>query len=142
MHNKFLYNLAVSTLIVSNMLQTDLAPAAFMITNPSNDFIGNRVAGSDFYGFLFELPDLVEGVSAQADICPSGLPLGKVSDNVVHSSRYFGMRINKLYARMYPCRSIRNDSLADDPWQQNPSMSSTFSNFTVFKNGWYGMLAE
>lgn len=113
-----------------------------MITNPSNDLIGNRAAGSDFYGIWYDLPDKVKGSTAQSDICPEGLPLGAVSHNVIHSSKYIGMRIRRLLPRLYPCRNIRNDAYSDDPWKDNPSTPSLLSNFTIYKNQLYGLLAE
>lgn len=46
-------NLAISSLQVTNMLQTDMSVASFWITNPTNDVMGNHAAGSDFYGFWY-----------------------------------------------------------------------------------------
>lgn len=116
------------------MLYTDLAPASFMITNPTNEVVGNRAAGSDFYGIWYDLAAKVTGSTAQNDICPEGFPLGTVSGNVVHSNKYIGMRIRRLLPRLYPCRSIRNDGYSDDPWKDNPSIPSILSNFTIYKN--------
>jgi hypothetical protein len=141
-NNVIRYNLAVSALRSPNMLQSDLTVAAFMITNPTNDLIGNVAAGSDFYGFCYDLPVAPQGGGALSDVCPQGNPVGEVSDNVAHSSKYYGMRINRLYARTFPCDPIRKDSLADDPWADNPSITSIFSNFLLYKNRDTGLLAE
>jgi hypothetical protein len=43
---------------------------------------------------------------------------------------------------MYPCNPIRNNSLSNNPWAQNPSINSTFTNFTLYKNLQNGILAE
>ena len=47
------YNLAISSLLVNNMMQTDMSVASFWITNPSNIVRFNHAAGSDFYGFWY-----------------------------------------------------------------------------------------
>lgn len=52
-HNVLRNNLAISSLTVTNMLQTDISVASFWITNPTNDFYGNRAAGGDFYGIWY-----------------------------------------------------------------------------------------
>ena len=52
-HNTIRYNLAISSLAASNMLQTDTSVASFWITNPTNDFYGNHAAGGDFYGIWY-----------------------------------------------------------------------------------------
>ncbi len=54
-HNVIRYNLAISSRAVTNMLQTDTSVASFWVTNPTNDFYGNRAAGSDFYGIWYEI---------------------------------------------------------------------------------------
>lgn len=43
----------ISTYVSEQMLQTDLSPASYWITNPSNTVINNRAAGGDFYGFWY-----------------------------------------------------------------------------------------
>lgn len=52
-HNTLRYNLAIGSLVASNMLQTDTSVASFWVTNPSNNFYGNHAAGSDFYGIWY-----------------------------------------------------------------------------------------
>lgn len=49
------YNLAIGALLANNMMQTDMSVASFWITNPSNIVRFNRAAGSDFYGFWYEV---------------------------------------------------------------------------------------
>lgn len=124
------------------MLQTDTSVASFWVTNPSNDFYGNHAAGSDFYGIWYEIKPNPDGPSATNDVCPMGNPLGDVRDNVGHSNVRFGLRIFILYARQYPCEPIRDDSIANDPWQKNPSITSTFKNFILYKNMEDAVLAE
>lgn len=42
---------------------------------------------------------------------------------------------------MYPCDAPRNDLLAD-PFEENPSITTTYSGGTYYKNGESGILAE
>lgn len=116
------------------MLQTDTSTASFWITNPTNDVYGNHAAGGDFYGIWYEIKPNPDGPSATMDVCPMGNPLGLVNNNTAHSNKRFGLRIFILASRWYPCDPIRNDTLANDPWAQNPSVQSVFFNFTVYKN--------
>lgn len=116
------------------MLQTDTSVASFWVTNPTNDFYGNHAAGGDFYGFWYEIKPNPDGPSATNDVCPTGNPLGYVANNVAHSYIRFGLRVFQLYSRRFPCRPIRNDSIANDPWASNPSIPSIFYNFTIYKN--------
>lgn len=124
------------------MLQTDISVASFWVTNPTNDFYGNHAAGGDFYGIWYEIKQHPDGPSATNDVCPIGNPLGKVYNNTAHSNIRFGFRLLKLYARQYPCQSIRNNSDGYDPWFYNPSITSNFTNFTLYKNMQDGALAE
>ena len=93
----------ISSLQVFNMLQTDISVASYWITNPLNTVRYNHAAGSDFYGFWYEIKDHPDGPSATSDICPMGMKLGISQDNVAHTNRRFGLRIFKLSARKYPC---------------------------------------
>jgi hypothetical protein len=70
------------------------------------------------------------------------MPLGLVANNVIHSNLQYGLRILKLYSRQYPCSPTRDDTDPNDPWAINPSIPSTFYNFTIYKNIGYGVLAE
>ena len=115
-------------------MQTDTSVASYWITNPTNDVYGNHAAGSDFYGFWYEIKLNPDGPSATNDVCPRGNPLGYVANNVAHSNKRFGLRIFHLYARKYPCQKINNYGNEVDPWASNPSMNSTFYNFTIYKN--------
>jgi len=124
------------------MMQTDTSVASFWITNPSNDVYNNHAAGSDFYGFWYEVHENPNGPSATNDVCPQGNPLGLVANNVAHSNRRFGLRLFHLYSRKYPCQKIKNIANGEDPWAENPSMSSTFYNFTIYKNQEDAVLAE
>jgi hypothetical protein len=140
-HNLLQHNLAISSLQVWTMLQTDISVASFWVTHPTNTFRYNHAAGSDFYGFWYEIKAHPDGPSATGDICPMGNPLGEVHDNVAHSNVRFGLRIFKLAPRQYPCRDIFSED-ETAPWASNPAVVGTFANFTLYKNGECGLLAE
>lgn len=63
-------NLMVSSIATDNMLQTDISVASYWITRPNNILENNRAAGSDFYGFWYEIKHFPDGPSATKDICP------------------------------------------------------------------------
>jgi hypothetical protein len=140
--NVIRYNLAISSLQTTKMLQTDTSVASFWVTNPTNDFYGNNAAGSDFYGIWYEIKANPDGPSATNDVCPIGNPLGNVYNNTAHSNKRFGLRIFQQFARKYPCSPVRDDSNPNDPWASNPSSPSTYSQFTIYKNLENGILAE
>jgi len=51
------------------------------------------------------------------------------------------LRIFQLSPRTYPCSDLFVVD-ATNPWKYNPAVISTFSNFTLYKNGVSGLLAE
>lgn len=48
-------NLVMRTTRSWSLLNTDQTPASFWITNPDNEFTDNHAAGSDRYGFWYDL---------------------------------------------------------------------------------------
>ena len=48
-------NLVMKTMRSMSLLNTDQTPACFWITHPTNIFIDNHAAGSDRYGFWYDL---------------------------------------------------------------------------------------
>jgi hypothetical protein len=123
------------------MLQTDITVAAYWITNPQNTVRNNRAAGSEWYGFWYEIKEHPDGPSATSDICPPGLPLQSFTGNYAHSNGRFGLRILEMRALQNPCGLYRNVS-ASDPFLDNPAVNSTFENFVTWKNNKDGILAE
>ena len=91
------------TIASHTMLQSDTSAASYWITNPTNIVRRNHAAGSDFYGFWYEIKEHPDGPSATSDICPEGMPVGISADNVAHSNKRFGLRIFKLATREKPC---------------------------------------
>ena len=60
---------------------------------------------------------------------------------MAHSNVRFGLRFFILVPRKYPCRDTRNDT-AGDIYIDNPSIFTEYNNFTTYKNGESGVLAE
>jgi cell migration-inducing and hyaluronan-binding protein len=71
------------------LLPTDLQPAVFWITHPSNDLAGNVAAGSEGFGFWYSLPKAPTGPSGlmpeAKEVLPRKSRLGRFSGNVAHS---------------------------------------------------------
>ena len=85
-HNVIDHNLVVNVIRSWSLLNTDQLPASYWIRNPDNDFTGNRAAGSDGFGFWFNLPDHPVGVLNDPYKCPNGRALGKFDDNAAHTT--------------------------------------------------------
>ena len=94
MNNQFIRNLgaqtgSVTTIIPdngTNGIESDVEPATFWISAPTNYFEGNVAAGSQSSGYWFE-PKL-RGVrkSMYPNLDPQTSPLGSFKDNVAHSN--------------------------------------------------------
>jgi hypothetical protein len=54
-HNYITDNLIIMAMRSWSLLNTDQTPACMWITNPFNNFLRNHAAGSDRYGFWFDL---------------------------------------------------------------------------------------
>lgn len=67
--------------------------------------------------------------------------VGELQHNVAHSNVRFGLRFFILVPRKFPCRDTRNAS-ASDIYSDNPSILTIYNNFTTYKNGESGILAE
>jgi hypothetical protein len=139
-HNMVLNNLVVDTRRTFSLLITDQTPASFWIQHPDNHFIGNHAAGSDRYGFWYDLPNNPTGPSADPGICPINSKLGTFDLNVAHSNVRYGLRIfHGLNPRRFPCRPINEDQESDD---YNPRIHADFTNFVGYKNRRDGAIAQ
>ena len=127
-HNVIEDNLVINTMASMSLLNTDQTPASFWITNPNNIWRRNHAAGSDRYGFWFDLRAHPEGPSATTSICPVGERLGEFTDNEAHSNGRYGLRIfGELIPRTNPCGPIT-------PFENNPPIPAEFTNFFGWKN--------
>jgi len=111
-------NLIMMTKRSMSLLNTDQTPACFWITNPDNQFINNRAAGSDRYGFWFDLQNNPTGPSADPNYCPINDKLGEFRGNHAHSMGRYGLRIfHGQVPRKYPCKPIVYDyNKPEDPY--------------------------
>ena len=143
-HNYIYHNLVMKVMRSWSGLNTDQTPACFWITNPNNQFIENHAAGSDRYGYWYDLQTHAMGPSASVDICPENVPVGEFRGNYAHSCGRYGLRIfHNMVPRTYPCQPIVYDpDTPDDPYHTNPPITARFEEFTSWKNGRNGAIAE
>ena len=80
------------------MQETDITTASYWVTNPMNYVSNNNAAGSEWYGFWYQIKPHPDGPSAATDVCPPGIPIGLFSTNVAHSNGKFGLRILNMAA--------------------------------------------
>ncbi|XP_068094025.1 fibrocystin-L-like [Hyperolius riggenbachi] len=93
------YNLAVFVQQSTSLLNDDITPAAFWVTNPNNTVRHNAAAGGTHFGFWYRMHDHPDGLSYDSSICPKWLPLGEFYNNTVHSQGWYGLWI---YEEYYP----------------------------------------
>ena len=135
--NNYIYkNLIMRTKRSWSLLNTDQTPAGIWITNPDNIFIDNHAAGSDRYGYWFDLQINAMGPSASNDICPENEKLGQFKGNHAHSNGRYGFRIfHNLMSRKFPCKPLVYDTTnPTDPYWQNPIITNNFEDVTSWKN--------
>ena len=145
--NYIAHNLVILTKASHSLLNTDSTPACFWITHPDNIFIGNHAAGSERYGFWFDLQNTAMGPSFNPNICPTRSKLGEFRDNVAHSVGRYGLRIfHGLDPHEKPCSGNTFDESkwrADDyPYDGNKPITAVFENFLGYKNGRNGVIGE
>jgi hypothetical protein len=98
--NNITNNLIIGSLPYYRGMQSDVMVAGFYISNPNNYIKKNVVAGSYYYGFLYEFKvKSDEGIYAKDYVCSAGYELGENGGNVVQSVRKIGVRIKDLIAR-------------------------------------------
>lgn len=91
------YNLAVFVKSSTSLLNDDITPAAFWITNPNNTIEHNAAAGGTHFGYWYRLHDNPDGPSFDANIFPKKAPLGSFKNNSAHSLGWFGLWIFQEY---------------------------------------------
>uniref|UniRef100_A0A6I8N1M6 Fibrocystin-L n=1 Tax=Ornithorhynchus anatinus TaxID=9258 RepID=A0A6I8N1M6_ORNAN len=93
-------NLAVFVRQSSSLLNDDITPAAFWVTNPNNSIRHNSVAGGTHFGFWYRMNNHPDGPSHDPHICQKRVPLGEFYNNTVHSQGWFGLWIFEEYFPM------------------------------------------
>ncbi len=69
-----------------NIIESDSFPSTYWISNPNNIFRNNVAAGSESFGFWYDLPEYPTGVSATNSYSPRTAPLGEFRGNIAHSN--------------------------------------------------------
>ena len=137
-------NLIIKTVRSMSLLNTDQSPAGFWITHPDNAFINNHAAGSDRYGFWYDLQDHAMGPSANINICSKNARVGEFRNNSAHSNGRYGLRIfHNMVPREFPCKPIVRDfANLTHPYEANKPIIGKFNGFTGWKNNRNGAICE
>ncbi|XP_053415184.1 fibrocystin-L isoform X2 [Nycticebus coucang] len=94
------YNLAIFVQQSTSLLNDDVTPAAFWVTNPNNTIRHNAAAGGTHFGFWYRMNNHPDGPSYDRNICQKRVPLGEFFNNTVHSQGWFGLWIFEEYFPM------------------------------------------
>lgn len=95
--NLIQYNLAIFVKPASSLLNTDVSPAAFWVTNPDNYIRHNAAAGGSHYGFWYNAPGHPGGPSFTTSINPRNIPLLEFRNNTCHTHGRYGLWIYPRY---------------------------------------------
>ncbi|XP_040210792.1 fibrocystin-L-like [Rana temporaria] len=98
--NVLQYNLAVFVQQSTSLLNDDVTPAGYWVTNPNNTIRHNAAAGGTHFGFWYRMHDHPDGPSYDPNICQKRVPLGEFYNNTVHSQGWFGIWIFQEYFPM------------------------------------------
>ena len=102
-NNTITRNLLIDTRKSWVLQESDIKPASFYLNSPGNTLENNQAAGSDNYGYLFDLKENSEGPLFSLDICPVYAQFGVFNDNVAHSNLQ-GLSILTNYSpRTFQC---------------------------------------
>jgi hypothetical protein len=142
--NRITNNLIMNTQRSMSLLNTDQTPGSFWITHPDNSFTGNHAAGSDRYGYWYDLQDHAMGPSANINICSKNAKVGEFRNNTAHSNGRYGLRMfHDMVPRTYPCKPIVRDyNNATHPYHKNPPLTANFYDFTGWKNNRNGAITN
>ena len=106
------YNLAIDVRSSSSLLNVDVTPAAFWVTNPDNIIRHNAAAGSSHFGYWYNAPVNPGGPSYTSDVCPRNIPVLEFSNNTAHTMGWYGLWIFPVY---YPKEIIDGKSCGERP---------------------------
>ena len=115
------------------------------MTGPQNNLVGNHAAGSDRYGYWYDLQIHSIGPSANTEICPEGQRMGENRFNHAHSVGRYGTRIfHSMISREKECEPVPSfdGNNLDDPYHENRPYTDYFYNFTGWKNGRNCLIAK
>ncbi|ULH14370.1 hypothetical protein MF271_09980 [Deinococcus sp. KNUC1210] len=106
------------------ILDTDLQPSLYWISNPDNVLHGNVAAGAAHSGFWYNLLEHGSGPGASPTLWPRRTPLGGFYGNVSHSNTYNGLFVDNL----------KNPPGVLAPPNYEPTRRAVFSDLTAYKN--------
>ncbi|XP_072177767.1 fibrocystin-L-like [Diadema setosum] len=96
-NNVIQYNLAVFVRPSSSLLNVDVTPASFWVTNPDNTVRHNAAAGGSHFGFWYNMPQHPGGPSFTTSVCPRNVPLREFTNNTAHTMGWYGIWIFPSY---------------------------------------------
>lgn len=65
----------------SSLLNDDITPASYWVTNPDNTYKGNAAAGGTHFGWWYRMHEHPDGPSFDPSICPQKVPLADWDNN-------------------------------------------------------------
>lgn len=95
--NTIQYNLAVFVRESTSLLNDDVTPASFWVTNPNNYIQHNAAAGGSHFGFWYRMHAHPQGPSRTNSICPQKEVMGSFANNTAHSFGWFGLWIFETF---------------------------------------------
>lgn len=110
--NVLQYNLAVFVRQSTSLLNDDVTPAGYWVTNPNNTIRHNTAAGGTHFGFWYRMHDHPDGPSFDRSICQKLVPLGEFYNNTVHSQGWFGLWI---FQEFFPKKEGKCSSTIPEP---------------------------
>ncbi|CAK8682970.1 unnamed protein product [Clavelina lepadiformis] len=110
--NTIQYNLAVFVRQSTSLLNDDITPAAYWVTNPNNTLRHNHAAGGTHFGFWYRMHKHPDGPSYTSTVCQQNVELGEFRNNTVHSQGWYGLWIFQSY---FPMKGSSCDSTEPSP---------------------------
>ncbi|MCJ8746157.1 hypothetical protein PDJAM_G00138700 [Pangasius djambal] len=110
--NVLQYNLAVFVRQSTSLLNDDVTPAGYWVTNPNNTIRHNAAAGGTHFGFWYRMHDHPDGPSYDSNICQKMVPLGEFYNNTAHSQGWFGLWI---FQDFFPKKEGKCSSTIPEP---------------------------
>ncbi|WAR05669.1 PKHL1-like protein [Mya arenaria] len=117
-NNHYRGNLVMFVIASSSLLNDDITPACYWVTNPNNSYVDNVCAGGTHFAFWFRFHEHPEGPSATTSYWIRLVPLLKFENNSAHSFSWFGIWIFPDY---YPTIDVG-------------SKPAIFKNFFAYNN--------
>ena len=125
------------------VLASDYAPAAFWVTNPDNVLRGNAAAGSEHFGFWYDLPEHPTGLSrtprTDKTVWPRRTPLGAFDGNCAHSNAQDGLFVDGSANPAGVYGAPEYTPRRRGPDGHTAPAAACFAGFTAFKNRRHGV---